>query len=88
MSQMIRGLASYCCENRWKLSFSHSLKMWRCEIPFVPTGIADLLVFVGILACMQKGNYVNHIPRKASDIILRGNNIRHYNLICIWTSKQ
>lgn len=76
------GWASYCCENRWKQSFSNSLKIWRCEIRFVPKGTADLLVFVGILACMQKGNYVNHIPRNASDIILRGNNIRHYEFVC------
>lgn len=76
----------------WKqvetLSFSHCLKMSRCEIYFVPTGIANWLIFVRIPAHMQKGNYANHIPRKVSDIILRWNNIRQYQLICMWTSTQ
>lgn len=78
----------------WKqvetLSFSHYLKMLRCEICFVPSGIASwpIFFFVRIPACMQKGNYVNYTPRKVSDIILRWNNIRQYQLICMWTSKQ
>lgn len=83
MFQMTRASLLLLWKQMETLSFSHSLKMWRYEIHFAPTSIADLLVFVGILACMQKGNYVNHIPRKASGIILKWNNIRHYQLICM-----